>query len=402
MAKGFAGERIVVGITGSIAAFKAAGWVSSLSKEEARVAVIMTDAAQKFITPLTFAALCGEAPYTSMFSGNLDHSMSHIELAQSASVFLIAPASAQTIARLANGIADDLLSTAVLATRAPVIICPAMNSNMYLHPATQENIQKLKKIGYTVVDPESGMMACKDQGPGRLPEWEVVQEVILRNLGNNDLDGQKVMVTAGPTREPIDPARFISNRSSGKMGYALARTAYRRGADVVLISGPTSLETPFGVKKVAVTTAQEMHDAVMKEKEKATIIIKSAAVSDFRTEVMHKHKVKKDDAEDSLKLVRNPDILLSLGLERKNKSQILVGFAAESRDAVEEGRKKLEKKNLDLIVVNEINSADTGFEADTNKVTLLSKNRIKELPLVPKLATADMIWDYISQYHPAG
>ncbi len=389
----FAGKRIVVGVTGSIAAFKVAGWVSALAKEEAQISVVMTEAAQKFVTPLTFSALSGEDTYTGMFNGN--HTMSHIELGQVASLFVVAPASAHTIARLAHGMADDLLSTTILATRAPVVVCPAMNSQMYLHEATQDNINRLKTLGYIVVDPESGMMACKDDGPGRLPEWENVQEVLVRCLSNNDLLGENVLVTAGPTREPLDPARFLSNRSSGKMGYAIARSAYRRGADVTLISGPTSLATPYGVKRIDVVTARQMHKAVMQEFANSSIIVKSAAVSDFRPVEEFHHKVKKDKAELTLHLSQNPDILYDIGKLNSNKKKIVVGFAAESEKIQEEGRRKLLNKNLDMIAVNDIGKETSGFEVDTNRLLLIDNENVVELPLASKLETANMLWDHI-------
>lgn len=391
----FAGKRIILGITGSIAAFKVAGWASALAKEEALVSVVMTDSAQHFITPLTFSALTGEEVYTSMFGNNASRAMSHIELGQLASLFLIAPASAHTISRLAHGMADDLLSTAILATRAPVVICPAMNSTMYLNKKTQDNISILRSLGYTVVDPESGMMACKDDGPGRLPEWDNVQEILLKSLGANDLQGEKVLITAGPTREPLDPARFLSNRSSGKMGYALARSAFRRGADVTLISGPTSLVSPYGVKRVDVVNARQMREAVLQEFEHSSIIIKAAAVSDFRPAQEFPHKVKKEKTDLTVRLTHNPDILDELGNNKERGNKILVGFAAESKDIEEEGRRKLEKKNLDLIAINDIGKDNSGFEVDTNKVILIDRNRVKKLPLASKLTTSDMIWDHI-------
>ena len=395
MANIFAGKRIVVGITGSIAAFKVAGWVSTLAKEEARVAVVMTESAGQFIAPLTFAALTGETVYTSMFAEAEGGAMAHIELAQEASLFLVAPASAQTIARLAHGMADDLLSTAILATRAPVVICPAMNSQMYLHRATQENISRLRDLGYLVVDPESGMMACKDNGPGRLVKWEVVQEVLLRCLTENDLNGERVLVTAGPTREPIDPARFISNRSSGKMGYALARAACRRGAKVVLISVPTNLSCPHGVERIDVVTAEEMFQAVMGEFANSTILIKSAAVSDFKPAEVYDQKVKKEKAAKSIELRQNPDILYEIGQLKRKPYQLVVGFAAESQNLQEEGKRKLRQKNLDLIAVNDISSTTSGFEVDTNSIFLMDSQESKQLPCVTKDEAAGMILDHI-------
>ncbi len=393
----FAGKRIVVGITGSIAAFKVAGWVSTLAKEEARVSVVMTESAQKFIAPLTFSALTAESTYTSMFDQAQSSPMSHIDLAQDASVFLIAPASARTIARLAHGIADDLLTTSVLATRAPVVVCPAMNPKMYLHQATQDNIERLRQFGYLIVDPDSGLMACKDEGQGRLVEWESVQEVLLRCLLKNDLQGERILITAGPTREALDPARFISNRSSGKMGYALARAAYRRGADVVLVSGPTALQCPFGVKRIDVVTAREMYDAVLAEFNTATMLIKSAAVSDFRPAVSFEHKVKKENAGETIEVVRNPDILYEIGRLKREPEQIVVGFAAESGNLLEEGKIKLQRKNLDLIAVNDITSGDSGFEVETNKMILVDAESSKQLPWASKIDTAHMIFDYICQ-----
>ena len=391
----FAGKRIVIGVTGSIAAFKVAGWVSTLAKDEARVTVIMTESAMRFVTPLTFASLSGEKVYSDMFADDEGPDISHIKLGMDADLFIIAPATAHTIAKLAHGLADNLLCATALAARSKVIVCPAMNSRMYSHPATQANIAGLKALNYQVIEPTCGMMACKDEGQGRLPEWEQVQEIFLRLLSAGDLHGERVLVTAGPTREPIDPARFISNRSSGKMGHALARHAYRRGADVILISGPTRLACPEGVKRVNVQTAEDMRTAVMEHFPQATVIIKAAAVSDFRPETRYADKVKKEQAGLSLGLTANPDILQELG-ERKNcAQQLLVGFAAESSDFLNEGKRKLQKKNLDLIAVNDITRNDTGFEADTNQITLIDHQGVIELPLVSKERTADLILDRI-------
>ena len=392
-----AGKRIVVGVTGSIAAFKVAGWVSNLAKEEARVAVVMTDSACRFVAPLTFAALSGERVHTSLFTQEGAESIAHIQLAREADLVLIAPATAQTIARLAHGLADDLLACTVLATRAKVLVCPAMNSQMYSHPAVQENIEKLKGYGYQVLTPESGRMACGTEGPGRLPEWEQAREVILQLLTVPDLTGEKILITAGPTRESLDPARFLSNRSSGKMGYALARTARRRGADVTLISGPTALTCPPDVQYVRVETAAEMGAAVLAHCNDASVIVKAAAVSDFRPVTMCAEKVKKEQAELQLPLEQTMDILKELGRRKKKDGFLLVGFAAESQNHAVEGEKKLKKKNLDLIAINDIGSVHTGFEADTNQVTLLDKNGSSPLPLVSKEQTADLIWDHVVQ-----
>ena len=287
MSTSFAGKRIVIGVTGSIAAFKVAGWVSTMTKEEALVDVVMTEAATKFVTPMTFAALSGRPVFDDMFTAEQKGGISHIGLSREADCIIIAPATAQTIARLAFGMADDLLSTTVLAARIPVIICPAMNVQMYEHPATIRNLEMLRSWGYQVINPDSGVMACGEEGSGRLPEWDQVAEFVLREISNKDLAGQKVLVTAGPTREPYDPVRFISNRSSGKMGYALARTAFRRGAEVTLVSGPTTQPVPAGVHVVKVATAVEMHKAVMDNYKDHSIIVKAAAVSDFRLSLIH-------------------------------------------------------------------------------------------------------------------
>jgi len=382
-------------VTGSIAAFKAAGWVHSLVKEEARVSVIMTWSATRFVSELTFSALSGNRVYRDMFAEDPEQAMAHITLAQEADIVLIAPATAHTIARLAHGLADDLLSTAVLAASGkPVIICPAMNSNMYLHKATQDNLCRLKDLGYITVEPDSGRLACGDEGPGRLPEWDGVREVLLGCMSRHDLEGQHVLITAGPTREPLDPVRYLSNRSSGKMGYALARTARRRGAKVTLVSGPVFLDPPDGVTVISVTTAGEMYKEVMRLRDKASIIVKAAAVADFRPDQYESHKIKKQTAPSSIDLVQNDDILAELGRSRKT-GQILVGFAAESRNLEEEGKRKLRDKNADLVVVNDITGTDSGFDADTNQVTLISKDGSSSLPHMSKEKTADCIWDHV-------
>lgn len=392
----FAGKNIVVGVTGSIAAFKVAGWVSDLAKEEACVSVVMTEAAKKFVTPLTFSSLCGRKVHSEMFDDSDTDTMTHIDLGRDADLFIIAPATANTIAKLANGIADNLLTTTVLAARCEVLVFPAMNSRMYSHHITQDNIRKIKSLGYTVVDPDSGMMACKETGEGRLVEWEDAKECIGGALTEKDLKNERVVVTAGPTREPIDPARFLSNRSSGKMGYAIARCAKRRGAEVVLISGPSPLVGPRGIQSITVESAMQMHEAVLAEAASSSIIIKAAAVADFRPVSRAEHKVKKEDVEFQITLERNPDILHELG-SKKSEDQILVGFAAESRNLLDEGKKKLLKKNLDLIAINDILSPDSGFEVDTNRVVLLDKNGHVQLPHTTKLHTADLILDRIVQ-----
>ncbi|MDW7773978.1 MAG: bifunctional phosphopantothenoylcysteine decarboxylase/phosphopantothenate--cysteine ligase CoaBC [Desulfobulbaceae bacterium] len=389
------GKNILFGVTGSIAAFKAAGWVHALVKEEARVSVVMTRAATRFVSELTFAALSGNAVYSDMFAEDPKSAMAHITLAQVADALIIAPATAHTIARLAHGLADDLLATSVLAASGkPVVVCPAMNSGMYTHKATRDNLRRLEELGYSIVAPESGRLACGDEGPGRLPEWTRAREALLTSLSRHDLAGQNILITAGPTREPLDPARYLSNRSSGKMGYALARTAKRRGAQVTLVSGPVSLDPPDGVEVLGVNTAAEMHEQVMRLRDRASIIVKAAAVADFRPAEYTSHKIKKHTASPVIDLESTKDILAELGKTRK-AGQLLVGFAAESRNHEEEGRRKLLQKNLDLVVVNDITSADRGFDADTNQVILVDRDGSSSLPLMSKEKTADHIWDRV-------
>ena len=390
----FAGKNIVVGVSGSIAAFKTATWVSDLAKEESLVHVVMSQAAEKFITPLTYGALSGNPVHTEMFREGQYHSMDHIDLGREADLVIIAPASANTIAKLAGGFADNLLTTTVLATTAPVMVFPAMNSKMYSNKVTQENIRKLEGLGFLVVNPDSGMMACKEEGQGRLPEWEVAKEHIAKAMSEKDLLGKHFLVTAGPTRESIDPARYLSNRSSGKMGYALARCAWRRGAQVTLVSGPTSLLDPVGVQCVHVNSARQMYDAVMSHFSNSDVVIKAAAVADYRPDVQSEHKVKKNHIDLTMGLAQNPDILFELG-QNKRDNMLLVGFAAESQRLKEEGRKKLEKKNLDLIAVNDISKNNSGFESDTNKVLLIDSAGEEQLPLTTKDATANLILNKI-------
>lgn len=390
----FAGKNIVIGVTGSIAAFKVAGWVSDLAKEEAIVSVVMSEAAHHFVAPLTFEALSGNKVYSQMFEEPGSRSMAHIDLGRDADLIVVAPATANTIAKLAAGLADDLLTCAVLAARCKVLVFPAMNSHMYSHPATVSNIKRLKEMGYTVLDPDSGMMACKEVGEGRLVEWDDAKGHLATFLTPQDLVNEKVLVTAGPTREPIDPARFLSNRSSGKMGYALATAAKRRGAEVVLISGPTNLPCPAGVNRVVIETANQMYKRTLEEAGNCSIVIKAAAVADFRSENTAVHKEKKEAINTQLSLIKNPDILYQLG-KQKSSNQILVGFAAESRNLLDEGRRKLEKKKLDLIAINNISEDQAGFEVDTNKVILLDKDSSRDLPLTTKLHTADLILDRV-------
>ncbi|MCI5133839.1 MAG: bifunctional phosphopantothenoylcysteine decarboxylase/phosphopantothenate--cysteine ligase CoaBC [Candidatus Electrothrix sp. AW2] len=394
------GRKILFGVTGSIAACKAATWVSSLVQEEAQVTVMMTEAATRFVTPLTFGALSGHQVYSDMFSIDAEEIMAHITLSGDADAVLIAPATAQTIAQLAQGMADNLLSAAVLASTAPVVVCPAMNSKMLAHPATQRNLAILKELGYLVVEPETGPLACGEVGTGRLAEWDTVREVLQGLFVEQDLAGQQILITAGPTREPLDPARYLSNRSSGKMGYFLARTARRRGAEVTLISGPTNLPAPPGITLVPVQTAAEMAKAVKEHAENASIIVKAAAVADFRPKNVASLKIKKSTAALQLELEPNQDILASLGKGKVQRpDQLLVGFAAESNNHEAEGRRKLEAKQADLIVVNDILGKQTGFDVDTNQVTFITQEGAEQLALLSKEETANRIWDKVIALH---
>ena len=392
------GKKILFGVTGGIAAYKAADWVRALGREEARVNVVQTAASTKFVTPLTFAALSGNQVHTDIFEDDSEPSIPHIDLARDCDLLIIAPATAQTIAGLAGGMANNLLTTIALATKAPIIIFPAMNSNMYLHPATQKNLQKLRQYNYSVILPGSGAMACGEEGPGRLPEWPTAREHIAAVFCQKDLQGIKFLITAGPTLEDLDPVRFLSNRSSGKMGYALAKAAWQRGGDVVLISGPCHLPPPPEVKTIKVRSAAEMYNAVYEEADKAQVIIKAAAVSDYRPNQQEENKIKKGTKHIKLPLTANLDILKSLGERKGNQNQpILIGFAAESQDHIHEGLKKLTAKNLDMIIVNDIISKQTGFAGDTNQVTIIdSKGSHEKLPLLSKDQTARVIIDRVA------
>lgn len=400
MSTPFSGKKILFGITGGIAAYKAADWLRALRQDGAEVTVVMTEAAKKFVTPLTFAALSGRPVESDIFASDHPETIPHITLAKNCDLLVIAPATANTIARLASGMADTLLATIALATRAKVLIFPAMNSAMYLHPATSRNLERLKLLNYTVIPAACGEMACGDQGPGRLPDWPTAQAAIAAALSPQDLTGQHLLISAGPTQEPLDPVRFLSNRSTGKMGYALARAAQQRGATVTLVTGPTSITPPSGVEIVQVRTALEMRQAVLEHYAVATVVIKSAAVSDFRPTLSAPHKIKKGSTESSrLDLTANPDILLELGKKKgRGKSPLLIGFAAESNHHLQEGHRKLLQKNLDLMVVNDILGSDTGFAADTNQITIIDQNGGQApLPLLSKDETAHRILDRIQQ-----
>lgn len=363
---------VVLGVTGGIAVYKALDVVSALRKKDVDVRVIMTKSATEFVTPLTFQSISQNMVTTDMFQEPKAWEIQHISLAKRADVFLVAPATANIIGKVANGIADDMLSTTIMATRAKVVFAPAMNTNMYTNPIVQENIEKLKKLGYEFIEPASGRLACGDEGKGKLaPASDIVEKVLSELYDKKDLVGKKVVVTAGPTRTSIDPVRFISNRSTGKMGYAIAEEARDRGADVVLISGPTNEAIPYGIDVVNITTNDEMKSEVLKHYKEADIVVKSAAVADYKAKEYSEEKIKKGSGDLELKLTRDNDILMLLG-EKKEK-QILVGFAAESQNLIENAKDKLKRKNLDFIVANDITSKDTGFASNDNRVVIITK-----------------------------
>ncbi|HHW41492.1 MAG TPA: bifunctional phosphopantothenoylcysteine decarboxylase/phosphopantothenate--cysteine ligase CoaBC [Syntrophomonadaceae bacterium] len=388
-------KSIVLGITGSIAAYKAAELTSMLVKKGYEVYVIMTQAATKFVTPLTLQTLSQHPVYVEMFDSPQSWEIGHISLAQRADVVLVAPATANFIAKLAAGLADDLLSATLLATRAPVIIAPAMNVGMYENPIFQKSMQFLKEQGYFFVEPDEGRLACGTTGKGRLAELDKIVSALEEIFSaKHELSGKHVLVTAGPTREPIDPVRFLSNYSSGKMGYAIAQEARERGARVTLVSGPCHLEPPAGVDLIPVETAQEMFDAVIKHFDTADVVIKAAAVADFRPRQRAAEKIKKDEAVMTLELERTPDILQHLGDNKRD--QVLVGFAAETENIVENARAKLKRKNLDLLVANDLTEEGAGFGVDTNVATLFFPDGTTvKLPKMTKRELARAIIDQV-------
>jgi len=386
------GKSILFGVTGGIAAYKSAELVRLFVRDGARVRVMMTKNAQEFITPLTLQTLSGHPVYRETFSLVRDFDIAHIALAEEADIVVIAPATANVIGKIASGLADDLLTTVVMATKAPVLICPAMNTRMYENVIVQENIRRLAERGYHLMEPGAGELACKSEGVGRLPDPPDILEAVLSILTVKDLAGETVLVTAGPTREPFDPVRFITNYSTGKMGYALAARARRRGASVILVSGPTALPVPEGVVFAPVSSAVEMRDAVMRNLKQATIVIKSAAVADYRPSVCAGEKIKKKNGLLSLQLERNPDIIAEIGKKKKNR--ILIGFAMESEALVENAKAKLLAKNMDLIVANDLKQEGAGFRSDTNIVKILDREGgMEELPLTEKADVADRILD---------
>ncbi|MEW6172170.1 MAG: bifunctional phosphopantothenoylcysteine decarboxylase/phosphopantothenate--cysteine ligase CoaBC [Bacillota bacterium] len=386
------GRKIVVGVTGGIAAYKAAELVSRLRQDGAAVPVVLTDAAQEFIRPLVFEALTGQDVFTGLFGGRKP--LPHITLASESDLLVIYPATANVIGQAACGLAPDLLTTLLLAFKGPVIFCPAMNSKMYENPALQENIRRLEDRGYIIISPETGRLACGETGAGRLAPVTTVLETIRGVLAPKDFKGFNFLVTAGPTREHLDPVRYITNRSSGKMGYAIARAARDRGARVVLVSGPTSLEKPAGISCIDINTALEMREAVLSHFDASDVVIMCAAVSDYRPADLSTHKIKKGNAELTVKFTLNPDILVELGSHKRQ--QILVGFAAETEKVLDHARTKLQAKNLDLIVANDIGRKGAGFESDTNVVGLVFRDgRFIELPMMDKFLVAHRLLDVI-------
>ena len=388
-------KTVLLGVTGGIAAYKSASLASKLVKAGAEVRVIMTENATNFINPITFESLTGHKCVVDTFDRNFEFKVEHVALAQKADVIMIAPATANVMAKLAYGLADDMLTTTVLASKAPKIIAPAMNTGMYENPATQHNIELLKGYGMEVITPASGYLACGDVGAGKMPEPEDLYEHILRACSYpKDMTGLKVLVTAGPTQESIDPVRYITNHSSGKMGYSIAKVCMLRGADVILVSGPTSLAYPPFVEVVPVTTAKDMHEAVTSRSKEMDIIIKAAAVADYRPSQVADEKMKKSNDAMSIPLERTDDILKYLG-EHKPEGQFLCGFSMETQNMLENSRKKLTKKNLDMIVANNLKVAGAGFQTDTNVVTLITKDSELELPLMEKEEVAHYLLDEI-------
>lgn len=387
------GKTVVLGVSGSIAAYKAANLASLLKKQHADVHVIMTENALQFITPVTFETLTGNKCLTDTFDRNFQFHVEHVELAKRADLLVVAPASANVMARLAHGMADDMLTTTALACRCPKLIAPAMNTRMYENPVTQDNMELLKKYGWQVIEPEVGHLACGDTGKGKFPEERLIVEHILNEIAHKkDMEGMHVLVTAGPTMEAIDPVRFISNHSTGKMGYAIARICRQRGAEVTLVTGRTNLPRPAGIDIVDIKSAQDMFESVTSRSKEQDLIIKAAAVADYRPAVVAEEKVKKADGDMSIALERTQDILAYLG-EHKQPGQVLCGFAMETENMVEHALGKLKKKNLDLIVANNVKVEGAGFGTDTNVVTLITDEEIRELALMKKEEVAQQLVD---------
>ena len=389
------GKTVLLGVTGSISAYKIAYLASALKKLHAQVHVLMTRNATNFINPITFETLTGNKCLVETFDRNFQFQVEHVSIAKQADVVMIAPASANVIGKLAHGIADDMLTTTVMACKCKKIISPAMNTNMYENPVVQDNLKILKHYGYEVIEPASGYLACGDTGAGKMPEPETLKEHILREIAREkDLKGQKILVTAGPTQESIDPVRYITNHSSGKMGYAIAREAMLRGAEVTLVSGPCAITPPPFVKVVPIVTARDMFEAVTSVSREQDIIIKAAAVADYRPAVVYNEKVKKKDGQMSIELEKTDDILQYLG-EHKQPGQFLCGFSMETQNMIGNSRAKLQKKNLDMVAANNLKVAGAGFQGDTNVLTLITQDEDVSLQLMSKEDAAGLILDKI-------
>lgn len=388
-------KTILLGVTGGIAAYKSASLASRLVKAGAEVRVIMTEHATNFINPITFETLTGHKCITDTFDRNFEFQVEHVSLAKKADVIMVAPATANVIAKLAHGLADDMLTTTILASHAPKLIAPAMNTGMYENPVTQDNLALLKKYGMEVIEPAAGHLACGDEGKGKMPEPEILYEHILRSCAcKQDMKGLKVLVTAGPTQEAVDPVRFLTNHSSGRMGYSIAKACMLRGADVTLVTGRTTLTPPLFVDVVPVVSAKDMYDAVISRSDEMDIIIKAAAVADYRPVHVAEEKVKKSDGSFSLELERTDDILKYLG-EHKKPGQFLCGFSMETENMLENSRKKLEKKHLDMIAANNLKVPGAGFETTTNIITIITPDSVKELELMSKDDAAFRLLDEI-------
>ncbi|MHB8068019.1 MAG: bifunctional phosphopantothenoylcysteine decarboxylase/phosphopantothenate--cysteine ligase CoaBC [Desulfobaccales bacterium] len=394
----YTGKRILLGVSGGIAAYKAAELARRLVSSGAKVKVVMTQAAQEFVTPLTFQALTGEKVAAAMF-GPGSEPLEHVALGQRVAAIVLAPATANLLGKMAAGIGDDLLTTILLAANKPILVCPAMNCEMWAHAAVQENVGRLKARGLTVLPPEAGELACGATGYGRLPEVETIMEALARLVSPQDLASRKILVTAGPTHEDLDPVRFLTNRSSGKQGYALAKVAWRRGGEVCLVSGPTQLPAPFGVERVEVRSAREMLDAVLARFPKVDTLLMAAAVGDYHPTSCAEHKMKRGAPELTVHLTQNPDILKEVAALKKK--QVVVGFAAETRDLEAAARRKLEDKGLDLIVANEVNRPDSGFAVNTNEVTIIGRGQLPaRLPLLSKEEVAEKVLDEVAALLP--
>lgn len=387
------GKTVLLGVTGGIAAYKAAALASALVKQHAAVEVVMTENATQFVTPLTFEQLTGRRTMVNTFDRNFSHQVEHIALAERTDLVIVAPATANVCAKLAHGLADDMLTTTILACRCPKLIAPAMNTNMYENPVTQDNLALLRHYGWEVIEPASGRLACGAVGKGKLPEPEEILQYILRQLAfPHDLIGKKVLVTAGPTQEAIDPIRYLTNHSTGKMGYAIARMAMLRGADVTLVSGPTAIAPPPFVTVVPVVSAQDMFEAVATNAPVSDFIFKAAAVADYTPANYSDNKVKKSEGDMSIPLKRTQDILKYLG-ENRVPGQVICGFSMETQNMVENSREKLVKKNVDMICANNLKQSGAGFGVDTNVITIITRNETTELPLQTKEGAANAILD---------